>query len=159
MIVRDDLLDQAQHCTPEVFSYKAQAEQKSLLNTIPVLPVYMMDLMIDWIINSQGGLNKVVENNLRKAEKIYTAIDESNGFYTNNIEIAYRSLVNIPFNLPSDELVKHFLIEAAQEGLAYLNGHKLVGGVRVSIYNALPEAGVDKLIIFMNAFAKKYSKQ
>jgi phosphoserine aminotransferase len=159
VIVRDDLLDQAQHCTPEVFSYKAQAEQKSLLNTIPVLPVYMMDLMIDWIINSQGGLNKVVENNLRKAEKIYTAIDESNGFYTNNIEIAYRSLVNIPFNLPSDELVKHFLIEAAQEGLAYLNGHKLVGGVRVSIYNALPEAGVDKLIIFMNAFAKKYSKQ
>lgn len=157
VIIRDDLLDQAQDCTPEIFNYKLQAEQNSLLNTIPTVPTYMMDLMIDWIIEDQGGLSKVAENNRRKVQKLYDCIDNSDGFYTNNIDKEFRSLINVPFNLPSDDILKHFLVEAAQAGLAYLNGHKLVGGARASIYNAMPEEGVDKLVEFMQHFAKKYS--
>lgn len=158
IIIRDDLLDQAQECTPEVFNYKTQAEQTSLLNTIPTVPVYMMDLMVDWIIDSQGGLKKIAENNRRKVQKLYDCIDNSNGFYTNIIDKKYRSLINVPFTLPNDELLKHFLIEAGQVGLAYLNGHKLVGGARASLYNAMPEEGVDKLVAFMNDFAKRNTK-
>ncbi len=158
LIIRDDLLDQAQDCTPEIFNYKDQAAQQSLLNTIPTVPVYMMDLMVDWIAGAQGGLKQVAINNRRKAQKLYDCIDNSNGFYTNSTEIKYRSFINIPFTLPNDEILKHFLIEAGQVGLAYLNGHKLVGGARASLYNAMPEAGVDKLISFMNDFAKKYTK-
>lgn len=157
VIIRDDLLDQAQDCTPEIFNYKMQAEQGSLLNTIPTVPVYMMDLMLDWIINDQGGLLAVAADNRRKVQKLYDCIDNSNGFYTNIIEHKYRSLINVPFNLPNDELLKHFLVEAGQFGLAYLNGHKLVGGARASLYNAMPEIGVDKLVTFMQQFAEKYS--
>lgn len=157
VIIRDDLLEQAQDCTPEIFNYKLQAEQNSLLNTIPTVPTYMMDLMIDWIIEDQGGLSKVSENNRRKVQKLYNCIDNSGGYYSNNIDKEFRSLINVPFNLPSDDILKHFLVEAAQVGLAYLNGHKLVGGARASIYNAMPEEGVDKLVEFMQQFAKKYS--
>ncbi len=158
LIIRDDLLDQAQAVTPEIFNYKLQAEQTSLLNTIPTVPVYMMDLMVDWVIEEQGGLKAISEANRRKVAKLYACIDNSNGFYSNNIEEKYRSLINVPFNLPNDDLLKHFLVEARQFGLAYLNGHKLVGGARASLYNAMPEEGVDKLIEFMQHFAKKYAE-
>ncbi len=156
VIVREDLLDLAQDIVPEVFSYKEQALQGSLLNTIPTVPTYIMDLMVDWIIEEQGGLDKVAEANLRKINKIYNCIDNSNGFYTNPIETKYRSLINVPFNLPDEELLQHFLVEAGQHGLKYLNGHKLVGGARASVYNAMPEPGVDELVSFMNSFAAKY---
>ena len=158
LIIRDDLLDQAQACTPEIFNYKLQAEQNSLLNTIPTVPAYMMDLMVDWIINDQGGMVNLAQNNRRKVAKLYACIDNSNGFYTNTIEKQYRSLINVPFTLPTEDLLKHFLVEARQFGLAYLNGHKLVGGARASLYNAMPEDGVDKLIEFMQHFAKKYAE-
>lgn len=158
VIIRDDLLDQEQDITPPVFSYKTQAEQGSLLNTIPTVPAYVMDLMIDWIINEQGGLNKLAETNRRKVAKLYECIDNSNGFYRNSVKPEYRSLINVPFNFLSDDLLKHFLAEAAQFGLAYLNGHKLVGGARASLYNAMPEEGVDKLIEYMKHFAAKYAE-
>lgn len=154
LIVRDDLLNQAQECTPEVFNYAIQAEQSSLLNTIPTTAVYMMDLMVDWA-NEQGGLQEIEKNNLRKVQKLYDCIDNSNGFYANKTAKPYRSLINVPFTLPSDELLKHFLVEAGQFGLKYLNGHKLVGGARASLYNAMPELGVDTLVNFMRDFAKQ----
>lgn len=157
LIVRDDLLDQAQACTPEIFNYKLQAEQGSLLNTIPTVPAYAMELMVDWIIDDKGGLTNQATENKRKIQKLYDCIDNSNGFYTNIIEHKYRSLINVPFNLPNDDLLKHFLVEAAQNGLAYLNGHKLVGGARASVYNAMPEEGIEKLVTFMQTFAKKNS--
>ena len=153
LIIRDDLLDQAQDCTPEIFNYALQAEQDSLLNTIPTTAVYMMDLMVDWINDEQGGLEKVAANNLSKVNKLYQCIDNSNGFYTNLIEANYRSQINVPFSLPNDELLKHFLAEAGQLGLKYLNGHKLVGGARASLYNAMPKKGVDTLVDFMYDFA------
>lgn len=157
LIICDDLLDQAQDITPEVFNYKLQAEQGSLLNTIPTVPAYMMDLMVDWIVEEQGGLAKIAEVNRRKVAKLYAAIDNSNDFYSNTVEAKFRSQINVPFNLPNDDLLKHFLVEAGQFGLGYLNGHKLVGGARASLYNAMPEVGVDKLVEFMQHFAKKYA--
>lgn len=157
VIVREDLLDNGLDIVPEVFSYKEQAAQGSLLNTLPTVPAYMMDLMVDWIIEEQGGLEKIAAANLSKAAKVYGCIDQSNGFYRNDIDAKYRSRINIPFNLPDDEVLQHFLIESGQYGLKYLNGHKLVGGARASIYNAMPDAGVDALVHFMKQFADKYS--
>lgn len=156
LIIRDDLLDQAQECTPEIFNYKTQVEQNSLLNTIPTVPVYIMDLMVDWIINEQGGLDGIAASNQRKINKLYNCIDNSNGFYRNDIEAKYRSLMNVPFNLQNNDNLKYFLAEAGQNGLAYLNGHKLVGGARASVYNAMPEEGVDKLVEFMQQFAARH---
>ena len=155
LIVREDLLGQALDCVPEIFNYALQAEQHSLANTIPVFPVYMMDLMVDWILHEEGGLKAVVASNHHKVSQLYACIDNSNGFYRNPINPAYRSQVNIPFSLPNDELLKLFLSEAGQQGLKYLQGHRLVGGARASLYNAMPLDGVMKLIAFMDAFARK----
>ena len=156
LIIRDDLLGHALDCVPEVFNYTLQAEQHSLVNTMPTFPVYMMDLMVDWVIHDQGGLNAIATANHRKVSQLYACIDNSNGFYVNNVDPAYRSKINVPFSLPNDDLLQLFLIEAEQQGLTYLNGHKLVGGARASLYNAMPEAGVVKLITFMHEFAAKH---
>lgn len=155
LIIRDDLLGQAIDTTPEVFNYTVQAKEKSCLNTIPTFPIYMMDLMVDWI-NKQGSLKEIATTIRRKANKIYTCIDQSNGFYVNNINPKYRSQFNMPFDLPSKELLELFLSSAAKENLKYLQGHILVGGARSSFYHAMPEAGVDKLIDFMQDFAKSH---
>ncbi len=153
LIIRDDLLSQALDCVPEIANYSLQAEQRSLLNTIPTVPVYMMDLMIDWLMNEQGGLASVSTANRQKAIQLYDCIDNSNGFYSNAIEPAYRSRINIPFNLANDELLALFLSEAEKQGLNYLKGHRLVGGARASLYNSMPEAGVNHLVKFMHEFA------
>ncbi len=155
LIIRDDILDEALDIVPDVFNFKTQSENNSLLNTIPTFPVYMMDLMIDWV-NEQGGVTKMEQNSLVKSDKLYKAIDDSS-FYNNLIETQYRSKINIPFSLPSKELLDKFLIEAGQEDLKYLAGHALVGGARASMYNAMPESGVDKLVGFMKHFASKYA--
>lgn len=155
LIIREDLLGNMIDETPEVFNYTTQAAEKSCLNTIPTFPVYMMDLMVDWLIE-QGGQKAITEINKRKVAKLYNCIDNSNGFYSNNIEKKYRSQINVPFNLPDDKLLALFLAEAAKVGLRYLNGHKLVGGARASLYNAMPESGVDHLVEFMHSFAKSH---
>ena len=156
VIIRDDLLDESLDSVPEVFSFKTQVAQSSCLNTIPTFPVYMMDLMVDWLIE-QGGVSKVEQDGKRKVEKLYKCIDNSNNFYSNTIESQYRSHINVPFSLPDQRLLDAFLAEAAPEGLKYLSGHVLVGGARASLYNAMPEEGVDKLVDFMQRFARKYS--
>ena len=155
VIIRDDLLDEALDSVPDVFNFKTQSENNSLLNTIPTFPVYMMDLIIDWV-NEQGGVAKMEQNSLAKSSKLYKAIDDGS-FYNNLIETQYRSRINIPFSLPTKELLEKFLLEAENEGLKYLAGHALVGGARASMYNAIPEAGVDKLVDFMKHFASKYA--
>jgi phosphoserine aminotransferase len=153
VIVRDDLLEQQMDITPTLWSYKHQSEQGSCVNTVPVYATYIMDLMVDWMIK-QGGINELEKINYRKAEKLYNCIDNSDGFYTNPVSLKYRSLINVPFELPNKELMAKFLVEAKNNGLEYLNGHALVGGGRASLYNAMPEAGVDKLVSFMQNFAK-----
>lgn len=153
VIIRDDLLDQAQAIVPEIFNYKYQVEQHSLANTIPTFPIYMMDLMVDWLVKEYGGLETVMESNQRKSNKLYAAIDNSEKFYSNNIPREFRSFINVPFGLPNESLLHQFLNEAQEVGLLYLNGHRLVGGARASLYNAMPEEGVDQLIAFMKSFS------
>lgn len=151
VIVRDDLLNQALEITPAIWNYKLLAESNSSVNTVVVFAIYAMDLMLDWVMQ-QGGVNEIAKVNYRKVNKLYDYLDKSE-FYYNMIDKSCRSKINVPFNLRNETLISKFLDEASQNGLRYLNGHMLVGGCRASLYNAMPMAGVDALIKFMQEFA------
>jgi phosphoserine aminotransferase len=153
VIVRDDLIGEVFPTTPSVFDYAKQAEADSMLNTPPTFAIYLAGLVFQWV-KAQGGLGAMANVNERKAKKLYAAIDESN-FYSNPVEKASRSWMNIPFILAKPELDKEFLSGAASAGLTTLEGHRSVGGMRASIYNAMPEAGVDALISYMADFEKR----
>lgn len=150
VIVRDDLVGQALPETPTLFDYAAQAKEGSMANTPPTLSWYFAGLMFKWL-KQQGGLAAIATINQRKAAKLYAAIDQSS-LYQNSVATAYRSIMNVPFVLKKPGLDEQFLQEARAAGLGYLKGHKLVGGMRASIYNSMPEAGVDALIEFMQRF-------
>jgi phosphoserine aminotransferase len=154
VIVRDDLLGRARRETPGVVDYKTMAENDSMWNTPSTLAWYFAGLVFEWL-KEQGGLAAMGKVNERKATKLYTAIDDS-GFYKNPVDKACRSWMNIPFTLPDAALDKPFLLEAKAAGLTNLKGHRVVGGMRASVYNAMPEAGVDTLIAFMADFAKRH---
>jgi phosphoserine aminotransferase len=154
VIVREDLLGKARRETPGVIDYKLMAESDSMWNTPSTLSWYFAGLVFDWL-KEQGGVAAMGEINERKATKLYAAIDSS-GFYKNPVDKAYRSWMNIPFTLPDAALDKPFLAEAKAGGLTNLKGHRVVGGMRASLYNAMPEAGVDALISFMADFAKRH---
>jgi phosphoserine aminotransferase len=154
VIVREDLLGRARRETPGVIDYKTMAENDSMWNTPSTLAWYFAGLVFDWL-KEQGGLEAMGKINERKAAKLYRAIDGS-GFYKNPVDKAYRSWMNIPFTLANPELDKPFLQEAKAAGLTNLKGHRVVGGMRASLYNAMPEAGVDALIDFMADFAKRH---
>ena len=125
-----------------------------MLNTPPTYSWYLAGLICKWL-KSLGGVEAIAKVNRRKAKKLYTAIDESD-FYSNNIGPVYRSKMNVVFTLAKPELDKTFTTEAHAQGLKNLGGHRSIGGLRASIYNAMPEAGVDALIKFMKEFEKKY---
>jgi len=154
VIVREDLLGRARRETPGVVDYKLMAENDSMWNTPSTLSWYFAGLVFEWL-KEQGGLAAMGKLNERKARKLYAAIDGS-GYYKNPVEKAHRSWMNVPFTLPSEELDKPFLTAAKAAGLTNLKGHRVVGGMRASIYNAMPEAGVDALIDFMADFAKRH---
>jgi phosphoserine aminotransferase len=154
MIVRRDLMDRVPDTVPNILRYSAQAKEGSMLNTPPTFSWYFAGLVFAWL-KKNGGLARMAEVNRRKAEKLYRAIDGS-GYYRNPVAKAYRSWMNVPFTLPSEDLDAPFLAEAGQAGLAELKGHRSVGGMRASIYNAMPEAGVDALMAFMADFAKRH---
>jgi phosphoserine aminotransferase len=153
MIVRRDLLERVPDSVPNILRYSAQAKEGSMLNTPPTFSWYFAGLVFAWL-KRQGGLARMAEVNRRKAEKLYRAIDGS-GYYRNPVAPGYRSWMNVPFTLPREELDAPFLAEAEKAGLAELKGHRSVGGMRASIYNAMPEAGVDTLIAFMADFARR----
>lgn len=153
VIVREDLLGQVLDGTPSMFNYQIYAETESMYNTPPTYAWYLSGLVFQWLIK-QGGLEAMAKLNQRKAEKLYAAIDASD-FYNNPVDPDCRSWMNVPFTLANASLEKRFLDEAAQVGLVTLKGHRLVGGMRASIYNAMPEAGVDALIAFMREFEAK----
>ena len=153
VIVRDDLLGRARADTPAVLNYKAMADDGSMLNTPPTFSWYMAGLVFKWL-EQQGGLAAIGERNRAKAAKLYEAIDES-GFYRNPVAKNARSWMNVPFLLPRPEMQAAFLSEAEQAGLTNLAGHRSVGGLRASIYNAMPLAGVDALVAFMREFQKR----
>ncbi|MCK6369719.1 MAG: 3-phosphoserine/phosphohydroxythreonine transaminase [Gammaproteobacteria bacterium] len=154
MIVRRDLLERVQTTVPNILRFASHAKEGSMLNTPPTFSWYVAGLVFAWL-KRQGGLGRIGEVNKRKAEKLYRAIDES-GYYRNPVAPAYRSWMNVPFTLPDAGLDAAFLAEAAEAGLAELKGHRSVGGMRASIYNAMPEAGVDSLISFMADFARRH---
>lgn len=155
VIIREDLLGHAIPSTPTMFDYKTHAENDSKYNTPPAFAWYIAGLVFKWM-KEQGGLAAMAEVNERKAAKLYQAIEESE-LYTNPVNPANRSWMNVPFILKNSELDKPFLAEAKEAGLVELKGHRSVGGMRASIYNAMPEAGVDALITFMKAFEQKHA--
>ncbi len=154
VILREDLIGDPLPATPSMFSYRIHADNDSMYNTPPTYGWYLAGLVFDWIKRS-GGLEAMARVNQRKAQKLYAAIDAS-GFYSNPVDPACRSWMNVPFTLADAELDGKFLAEAAEQGLVTLKGHRSVGGMRASIYNAMPEEGVDALVAFMADFEKRY---
>ncbi len=155
VIIREDLISDAMDFTPSMFKYAIHAENDSMYNTPPTYAMYLAGLVFDSLLQ-QGGLQAMADINLRKASKLYAAIDGSS-FYANPVEIKSRSWMNVPFTLADAELDKVFLQQAAAAGLVTLKGHRSVGGMRASIYNAMPEQGVDALIDFMQAFESQHA--
>lgn len=153
VIVRKDLLGKSRAITPTMLDYQTAADNDSMYNTPPTLAWYLSGLVFKWL-KAQGGLEAMEAVNRRKAEKLYGYIDGS-GFYSNPVEVASRSLMNVPFVLADSGLDKAFLAGADDAGLLNLKGHRSVGGMRASIYNAVPEAAVDALIDYMKDFARE----
>ncbi|HEX5637074.1 MAG TPA: 3-phosphoserine/phosphohydroxythreonine transaminase [Gammaproteobacteria bacterium] len=153
VIIREDLIGKAMDSTPVMLDYKTHATEGSMYNTPPTYGWYFAGLVFKWIKNL-GGLKGMEAINRRKAEKLYAAIDGSS-LYTNPVEKSCRSWMNVPFILANAELDKAFLAGAEKAGLTTLKGHRSVGGMRASIYNAMPEAGIDALIAYMKEFEKK----
>jgi phosphoserine aminotransferase len=153
VIIRKDLMERAPEDTPSMLHYKTHADAGSMFNTPPTYAWYLAGLVFQWL-KKQGGLKGMAEINERKAKKLYDYIDQSD-FYRNPVRPQDRSWMNVPFVLADDSLDKQFLAEADKARLLNLKGHRSVGGMRASIYNAVPEAAVDALLNFMDDFARK----
>ncbi|PTQ89236.1 3-phosphoserine/phosphohydroxythreonine transaminase [Agitococcus lubricus] len=154
VIVREDLLGDVLKGTPTMLDYKIHADNASMYNTPSTYAWYLSGLVFKWL-KAEGGLSAMAEVNRRKAAKLYAAIDASE-FYANPVAKPNRSMMNVPFTLANPALDKVFLKEAEANGLLNLAGHRSVGGMRASIYNAVPEAAVDTLVSFMTDFAKRH---
>ena len=153
VIIRDDLLSRSAASLPAMLSYAVHAQNGSLYNTPPVFAIYLLGLVMRWLIG-QGGLEAIARVNERKAAKLYAEIDRS-GFYRGTAQKESRSLMNVTFRLPSEELERKFVKDAESAGLDGLKGHRSVGGIRASIYNAFPEEGVEALASFMKEFERR----
>jgi phosphoserine aminotransferase len=153
VLIREDLLARSPASLPTMMNYKVQAENNSLYNTPPTFGIYILGLTMQWL-KSMGGLPGIAEVNERKAAKLYAEIDRS-GFYRGTARPESRSLMNVTFRLASEDLEKQFEKEATANGLDGLKGHRSVGGMRASIYNAFPEEGVEVLVEFMREFERK----
>jgi phosphoserine aminotransferase len=152
VIVRDDLLDRAGENVSAQLSYRKQADNGSMLNTPPTFAIHMAGLVFKWL-KARGGLETIAAVNREKAQRLYEAIDASGGFYRNSVDVACRSVMNIPFNLPAPELEAQFVRESEAAGFIGLKGHKSVGGIRASLYNAVSTEAVEALVRFMGEFA------
>ena len=153
VIIREDLLARSQDTLPTMLNYKVHVDSDSLYNTPNTFGIYILGLTMKWL-RSLGGLDAIGRTNQRKAGKLYAEIDRT-GFYRGTAEKASRSLMNVTFRLASEELEKTFVKESTAAGLDGLKGHRTVGGMRASIYNAFPEEGVDVLVEFMREFERK----
>jgi phosphoserine aminotransferase len=154
VIIRDDMLSRCQDSLHTMMNYKTHAENNSLYNTPPVFAIYVVGLVLKWLINN-GGLNEMAKLNEDKAKLLYDCIDNSGGYYRGHADQDSRSKMNIPFRLPSEEHEKKFIKESADADFIGLKGHRSVGGLRASIYNAFPLQGVKDLVEFMKEFQKK----
>jgi len=160
VIIREDLLGHAQPCCPTIFDYRVQAGNSSLYNTPPTFGIYIMGLVFEWL-GQQGGAAAMASLSEEKSSTVYEVIDKSNGFYYAPVEPTARSRMNIPFRIGSKEgdqvLEKLFVDEASKRGMKSLKGHRSVGGIRVSIYNAISVNEVETLVNFMEEFQKEHS--
>jgi len=154
VIVREDLLGKALPCTPTAFDYQVVAEHGSMYNTPPTYAIYMAGLVFRWL-KDQGGLAAIAARNRAKAELLYGAIDASE-FYSNSVNPTCRSWMNVPFKLKDASLDEAFLQGAQAEGLVQLKGHRVLGGMRASIYNAMPLEGVQALVSYLKAFERRF---
>jgi phosphoserine aminotransferase len=153
VIVRDDLVKRTPSTLPTMLQYGVHVENQSLYNTPPVFAIYIMRLVLKWILK-EGGLAAMERRNKAKADKLYAEIDRT-GYYRGHAHTDSRSRMNVTFRLPSEDLDKQFAKEATAAGLDGLKGHRSVGGIRASIYNAFPDAGVDALVDFMRHFESR----
>ncbi len=154
VIVREDLIGQTVAGTPTMLDYKTHSENDSMYNTPPTYGIYIAGLVFQWL-KKNGGIAAMEQVNIQKANLLYGAIDGSNGFYHCPTALANRSRMNVPFTLKDSSLDGAFLKAADAAGLLQLKGHRSVGGMRASIYNAMPLAGVETLVAFMQDFAAK----
>jgi phosphoserine aminotransferase len=152
VIVRDDLLQRIPEGLHTMLDYRTHVENKSLYNTPNTWGIYIISLVCKWLLD-KGGLTAMHRENEKKAALLYDAIDATD-FYRGHADLDSRSIMNVTFRLPSEELEKKFAAEATAQGLDGLKGHRSVGGIRASIYNAFPLAGVEALVAFMNEFEK-----
>jgi len=151
VIVDRELLDRAGQPRADIFDYRSQLKAESMLNTPPSWNWYVLGLTVKWMLD-EGGVSEFAARNARKAALLYRVIDASGGFYRNEVDAAVRSRMNVPFFLFDEALDKAFLKESVEAGLIGLKGHRALGGMRASIYNAMPEAGVQALVEFMQDF-------
>ncbi|OYY49043.1 MAG: phosphoserine transaminase [Methylophilales bacterium 28-44-11] len=154
VVVHEDLLNQASPLTPAVFHWRTQADNQSMINTPPTYSIYIAGLVFEWLL-AQGGVEAIEQKNIAKAKLLYHYLDNSD-FYYNSIKVVNRSRMNIPFRLRNEQLNDAFLKSAETRGLLQLKGHRMVGGMRASIYNAMPIEGVQALIGFMTDFAQQH---
>ncbi|MFW6169014.1 MAG: 3-phosphoserine/phosphohydroxythreonine transaminase [Planctomycetota bacterium] len=152
VVIRKDLLERSQETLPSYLNYAQHAKSNSLFNTPPSFAVYMVGLVAKWLQNEIGGLAAMSEINHRKAAMLYEVIDENSEFYRGHASPECRSVMNVTFRLPTEALEGEFVAQAARRGLDALKGHRSVGGIRASIYNAMPVAGVEKLRDYMREF-------
>ncbi|MBO4769212.1 MAG: 3-phosphoserine/phosphohydroxythreonine transaminase [Clostridia bacterium] len=156
VIVRDDLLGRCRPDTPVMYDWKLMADNGSMYNTPPCWPIYIAGMVFDWLLEN-GGLESMKEKNLKKAGLLYDYLD-SQDYYIAPVEKPYRSMMNVTFVTGNPDLDKKFAKESTESGLRNLKGHRSVGGMRASIYNAMPVEGVEKLIAFMKDFAERNPK-
>jgi len=154
IIIRDSLVEQCSEDVPTMFSYKTHAAKNSLFNTPPVGAIYAVEQVLEWV-KAQGGLEGVEAINGRKAELLYGFMDDNSDYYRGTvINKEHRSWMNVTMRLPSEEMEQKFIAEGAGQGLLGLKGHRSVGGIRVSMYNAMPLEGIERLVNFMREFRK-----
>ena len=154
VIIREDLIGHAMDITPTMFDYQIHADNGSMYNTPPCYTIYMAMLVLDWLKNTIGGLDEMKKINEKKAGMLYGFLDASK-LFRGTVEPQDRSLMNVPFVTGDEELDKKFVKAAEAEGFVNLKGHRSVGGMRASIYNAMPTEGVEKLVAFMEKFEKE----
>ncbi len=154
VVVRNEVLEAVNRDLMSYLRYDLHAEKQSLMNTPPMFAIYLMGKVLAWM-RELGGVEAMEERARRRSGRVHDAIDESGGFYRSPVDPAHRSLMNVVFRLPSEELENRFVEQADREGLVNLRGHRSVGGIRASIYNAMSDEGVDALVGFMGAFARE----
>jgi phosphoserine aminotransferase len=158
VIIRKDLLERSSDKLPGYLNFQIHAEAQSLWNTAPTFPIYVLMLVTKWLITDIGGLAAMEALNRRKAKLLYDVIDEAGGFYVGHAQPKFRSMMNVSFRLPSEEMTAKFLAGAEERGMTDLKGHRSVGGIRASIYNAMPVTGVEMLRDYMLEFHKQHAK-